>query len=363
MDLAKAFDTIDHAILIKKMGLAGLDGTSLKLIQDYLKDRKQVVSINGHLSTESIINIGVPQGSILGPLMFLIFINDISQLPLFGKIYLFADDSSLFYPGQNNIEIKRKMERDLVIINEYFRLNRISMNAAKTKVIIFTSNRRAKDPMVIEFDQHQIPEIDCVKFLGLTIDRHLSWNEHCKNLISKISQGLGALYKFKNKFDEETKKMIYYACIHSHLTYCTALWGESSLSRKIQTIQNKALRVVYSCDRRSNRLELYLMAEILPLNALFRKQTCSYIYKSMNNQNGIVQPFGHKHNTRGKRDAKLPRNRLEMTAQRISVNGSTIYNQIPRTIRSEKTVNRFNMELRRYLRRPTILNNLLYLKN
>lgn len=359
LDLAKAFDTIDHTILLKKLHLMGLSGSSLELLRSYLQNRKQVVCIEGATSCERTVNIGVPQGSVLGPLMFLIFINDFAQLPLMGELYLFADDSSIFYPGKNSDEIKRKMERDMVLIHEFFRLNRISMNVAKTKVMIFSTKRKKHDPIVLEFGQHEIEESENVKFLGIIIDRNLSWSEHCKMVLTKVSQGLGILNKFRFKFDVTTKKLIYFALIHSHLSYCTALWGASSLAEKIQVAQNKSLRTVYNVDNRSNRVELYLLADVLPLAGLYKKQVSTYIYKNKNVTDGVVKTFQNKYNTKGKRNLQISNNRLELTAQRISVNGSIMYNQLPWNIRKVKTLNSFITKLRRNLMEPRNLNDLL----
>lgn len=333
LDLTKAFDTIDHGILLQKLSLLGLDDISLKLMHSYLTDRRQVVCIADKISDEEEINIGVPQGSVLGPLLFLIFINDISQLPLLGEIYLFADDSSIFYPGSNSSEIKRKMERDMVILNEFFRLNRISINIAKTKIMIFSTNRKQHHRIKLEFENCQIEESTNVKFLGLQLDCNLDWTDHCRTVLTKVSQGLGALYKFRNKFDLQTRRMIYFALIHCHLNYCTSLWGRSTLSKNIQVLQNRALRVVYNVPPRYNRAKLYELANVLPLQSIHTKQVCNYIFKYKND--GIVSSFQHRFETRGRNNVVISVNRLGLTSQRISVNGCILFNSLPRIVKEK----------------------------
>jgi hypothetical protein len=177
LDLRKAFDSLDHNILLHKLNSIGFTESSLQLMESYLKNRKQYVAINESESDKTNISAGVPQGSILGPLLFLIYINDIHKLPLIGKIVLFADDCSLFYADNDTLSVQNKIEHDLVILLEFFRLNKIEVNFNKTKLMNFRSRGvMFADKLKIKLGNIIIEEVESVRFLGIILDKNLTWN-------------------------------------------------------------------------------------------------------------------------------------------------------------------------------------------
>lgn len=186
------------------------------LIKSYLSDRKQYVALNGTRSSLCSIDIGVPQGSNIGPLLFLMFVNDLGNLKLRGTPRLFADDTALFYPHSNISSIVEDIESDLVSLLHYFNGNHLSLNLTKTKYMIFHSSRKKilqhSDPYV---ENLQIEKVFSFKYLGLYLDSTLSWDAHIKHVSNKVSSLCGIMKRVRSFVPNEALLRFYYACIHS----------------------------------------------------------------------------------------------------------------------------------------------------
>lgn len=364
IDLKKAFDTISHDLLLIKLRLIGLCDSSLQLIRSYLSGRKQFVKFKDSLSYERDVNIGVPQGSILGPLLFLIFINDIHKLPLIGKLFLFADDCSLFYPDNDVLSVQRKVLHDLRLLSEFFRLNKICMNALKTKIINFKSRNMAFDLIKLDFNGSLIEEVKELKFLGLVFDSHLTWHAHIDNISSKLSSFNGLMFKFKNKFSLKIKMQMYYAFAHSHLTYGVALWGLSSHIHRIQVLQNKILKNILNLPILFNTLRLYEISNVMPVKGVCHFQLMLGIYKILHNIGHInissVERFNHRFETRNRNDIRILNNVNVLTSQRISVAGSSLFNNLPSCVKSIGNLRSFKIELNRLLLSSSYLETIIY---
>ena len=199
MDLSKAFDTIDHNILLRKLYNYGIRGVAWSWIKSYLSNRQQYVLIDDVKSPISFINCGVPQGSILGPLLFLIYINDIVNSSSVLSFILFADDTNILLAHKNLRELINIMNLELKNVSSWFKCNKLSLNISKTHIMHFQTTRRNVNlPQNIVIDDIPLDIKECVKFLGITIDRHLSWRQHVNNVSSSIAKGIGILYKLKH---------------------------------------------------------------------------------------------------------------------------------------------------------------------
>ena len=287
-DLRKAFDTVNHQILISKLHKLGIRGAELCWFRDYLLNRKQLVHINGSKSRLLEILIGVPQGSILGPLLFLIYIND---LPLCSELLalLFADDTTLFLSGQNLDELVQKVNREFKKVVDHFRFLKLALHPEKTKFILFSNSPEARASnfnIFLNFNNNNDDqnddlisnlvritadsEVPAIKFLGIYIDPSLNFKFHIDNIISKISKSLYFFRSAKNFLSQKALKSIYFALIHSHLIYGIQVWSCAN-QHNLNAIflkQKNAIRILNSAKYNAHTEPLFKSCGILPLHSL-----------------------------------------------------------------------------------------------
>ena len=230
------------------------------------------------------INLGVPQGSVLGPDLFNFFLNLITKLKLKGKILLFADDICMFYEGISNEEIVNSVSEDLKIIIDWLSLNKLTINLKKTKIMFFPScSSQAIDnniqlPLV---NNVEIESVNTFKYLGLIFDTKLSWCNHVDFIRKKISPIIGILYRAKNYITGIMRRQIYFSYIHSHINYMCAIWGSANASiiRPLQILQNKALKIVFNKPYRTCTNDLYYDLKIMNIDKCYFNQIVTIYYK------------------------------------------------------------------------------------
>ena len=283
IDLQKAFDTVDHQILLKKLEYYGVRGIANNWFSSYLTNRQQFVSINGFNSTNKIMDYGVPQGSVLGPLLFLIYINDLNKAIKFCKTHHFADDTNLLLVGKSLKNIQRLMNLDLRFLCNWLKANKISLNASKTELIIFRDPRKkTMHDLKIKIDGKKLIPSKFVKYLGVLIDCHLTWHAHEMELHCKLARAIGMLCKIRHYVNFETLRSIYYGIFSSILTYGSQIWGQhNSIVKKLQILQNKALRIINFVPPRNNATPLFKKCEILKLNDYVSLQNFLYAHDSL----------------------------------------------------------------------------------
>ena len=241
-----AFDTVNHDILLDKMYHYGIRGVAYDWFCSYLKDRHQCVEFNG--VTSSVINMkcGVPQGSNLGPLLFLLYINDLAFVSPDLFSILFADDSNFFCTGSNLSYVIDIVNREVCSVVNWLNSNKMSLNIDKTHFMIFKPKRKKiDDSFDIVVNGSKIDKVKSTKFLGVIIDSELSWKPHVDAICSKIAKNIGIMTKARSVFNKDTLLSLYYSFIYPYISYCIYVWGSTfETYLKKMFLQKRAIRII-----------------------------------------------------------------------------------------------------------------------
>ena len=288
LDLSKAFDTVDNKILLSKLDHYGIRGSAFNLLKSYLTDRKQYVQIGKHKSEHLQINCGVPQGSVIGPLLFILYINDLHKACSLGHLRIFADDTTVFFRCSTKEEITSKGTQIMSQLNTWFKANKLTLNSGKSTFIVFRSNKNPTTnlPEKINFDNTSIVRSGSSKYLGVTLDEHVTWNQHITEVCNKLKRYFKLFYSIRNYVNSNQVKIIYYAFIYSRIKYGISTFGftDNNKMKQMQVLQNKLLKVLlaknyrYSTNRLHNELEIIKVEDIAKLDAV------TFIHNYFNNK-------------------------------------------------------------------------------
>ena len=249
MDLSKAFDAISHTHLLQKLSNMGLHEDSVKWIESYLESRKQKTKFKNFTSEESIVTSGVPQGSILGPILFLCFTNDLTNDFPEDKVVSYADDSQFIVTGMNMGEVKKKLENIVMKAEKWYKVNSLMSNPSKTEVIIFTKRKHNTIPVISILENNQEINLEVkseVKVLGVLIDKNLTWDTHITKLRNKTTGIVRHLHKVNKLLPMKSKLQLYDSLVASHLSYADIIWSGCSQAnkQKLQCVQNFAFKSI-----------------------------------------------------------------------------------------------------------------------
>ena len=248
IDLRKAFDTVDHAVLLDKLSNLGIVDKEHGWFTDYLSNRTQVVEFQGVTFTPEAISVGVPQGSILGPLLFILHINDLPEVVSQCNILMYADDTVLYCSSAKASIIQDKLTADLSKIEHWLSFNSLFINVSKTEAMLFGTAPRlsAVNSFSITLNNNVIKRVFHFTYLGIVFDDRLSWNEHIKHLISKAGKRVGMLGRLRRGLTRESANIVYCSLIRPILEYCVSVWGCCGVGHKqdLEALQNRAARIV-----------------------------------------------------------------------------------------------------------------------
>ena len=317
IDLQKAFDTVDHNILLCKLELYGVRGVANNWFQSYLSNRIQYVSYSNSTSSKRKILTGVPQGSVLGPLLFLIYINDLCNAVKHSETSLFADDTSIIYSDSSLVTIETCINSDLGNLFTWLCANKISLNIAKTKILLFKNiHKRITHALNFKINNKPIKLSDSVKYLGVTLDHLLNWNLNTRNLCSKLSKANGALSRLRHYVSRTTLIQIYYALFFSHLNYSCQIWGQTYNANidRIFKLQKRSLRLITFSDFNAPSRELFFNLNILKISDLIKLRNISLVQQILRSDcpPRVLSIFSlsfyqHGHQTRGRSNFLLSR--------------------------------------------------------
>ena len=349
LDFAKAFDTVNHEILLNKLEYYGIRGIALNWIKNYLTNRMQCTEIGDSQSDLELIKCGVPQGSVLGPLLFLIYINDIVNSSKLFNFTLFADDTSLYYSSKSTNNLENVMNCELAKISDWLSANRLSLNVAKSKLLYFTNkNRNSLKNIEIRINGESLKEVDSAKYLGVHIDNKLSWSVHTNNLKLRLSKGISMLAKIRHYVPESVRRSLYFTFINSHTGYNLLNWGTapSTNTETISAKTRKAIRLISFVSKDEPALPLFKKHTILPLEKDFELKQAIFMWKLKND----LIPKSLARNFRINRNRVVPIiNRLESSAKHIIYAGPKIWQALPNAIKEIAFPKSFSKAVKNHL--------------
>ena len=302
----------------------------------------------------------MPQGSILGPLLFICYVNDLHRHCVHTLPYVYADDTALLCTGETPDEVAAKLQSELDHLSNWFAFNRLSVNTSKTKSMLFTSTRsRFKDSNIeVTLCSQSVEQVSEIKYLGLLLDPHLSFDRHINRLCGKINSRAKMLWRMRGFIDAELAKKLYVSLIHPHLLYCNfVLDGTTEGNKsKLQVQQNSALRAVLDVDYMYPSAKLLSDVGVDSVRVCMAKTTCKLVYRGFYNIGppALNNMFVAYVPTRELRSGDqllvdIPRCHTEFARKNIAVRGGYYWNALPPEIKSCMTIDLFKLSLKKYI--------------
>jgi hypothetical protein len=365
LDLQKAFDTVNHQILLHKMYNYGIRGIVLDWYRNYLTNRKQYTVVNNTTSELMCIKCGVPQGSVLGPLLFLIYISDIHKAIPDEQIKLYADDTNLFIHGPDEKLVIQKTNSSLKLLNEWFVANKLSLNLDKTCYTVFGTKEGCD--YNIHLNGITIKRVPSCRYIGVIIDEKLKWTEHIDNIYSKLVKFVGIFYKLRGKIPTKILKNIYFAFVHPHLLYGIELYGNTcpTYLDKINKLNNKLLRILQNKPVITPIRELFKTYNTLPINLLHMQQILVFVYNVMYNSSQMPEVFRdyfivnnmiHNYETRSQNKLHLHSINSLYGSRSLRYKGCSLFNKLPLSLQGHMPTSQFKQELKDFLNEVVLFN-------
>ena len=361
IDLSKAFDTLNHSILLQKLMNYGIRGISNDWFKTYLTEREQFVNYDNALSSKSKITTGVPQGSILGPLLFLLYINDISNSSHLLKFILYADDTNIFYCSDNIQQLCDTVNEELLGVVQWFKSNRLSVNSKKTNFVLFGSNQKTRKLQNVEIflDNIKITRTETAKFLGVVIDENLTWKNHINYIENKIAKNVGIIKRVRYLLSEKTLNTLYNTLVLPYINYCNIIWANNKPTRlqPLLLLQKRCMRVITNSPYNSHSSPLFAKLNQLTITDINKVLIATFMFRYHSHclPNIFVNYFCtnssvHGHFTRSSKKLHISYARTDLMKLQLRTCDPKLWNSIdPAIINNSRNWHAFKNKYKKHL--------------
>ena len=351
IDFSKAFDTVNRDILIRKLDRYGIRGIALNLFVSYLNGRKQAVKVGGTISEYREINLGIPQGSVLGPILYLLYINEAPNISSLFSTCIFADDTTLIFKNRNRSQIVDDCNEGLQQFYSWCSSNKLSINISKTSFLYFSNSASPNNLGDVAINGTHLEKRSSVDFLGVVMDDKLKFNLHVNKIAGKVSKNAGILYKLRPFLPADSLKSIYYSFVFCYLNYCPIIFGnvyESHL-KPLNVAQKKCIRIISNESPLAHTAPLFARLKMLKFKDIYNFNLGTYMYKNLDKFSGFQT--SHSYLTRTGRDRYVPSfQRLTLTRnQSIYFQVPKNWNSIPDDVKNAPSLSSFKNRYKAYL--------------
>lgn len=360
LDLAKAFDTVNHDLLLRKLGAYGIRGLGNDLIRSYLAQRFQQVRINSKLSEELEVGCGIPQGTVLGPILFQIYINTIFTLNVPGEIVSYADDTELIVADVTWDEARNRAETALQQISYWLRSNLLTLNTDKTKFLTFSLNitnssyfnslkvHNCNNTNTCGQCSNTISKVNDIKYLGIKIDQFLKWDAHVEMITNKLRKLIYKFYQLRQILNPPEIKLVYQSLVESILNYGIPIWGNAyeTTLLPLQIVQKQIIKIMYNRPRLFSTDLLFKETKLFNLKSMYVYAAICFIKKSR-----IYSLINHDHVTRSNmlNQLVLPKPNNTAFLRSIAYTGIKLFNQLPLSIRNINNHKMFKLKVKLFV--------------
>ena len=358
LDLSKAFDTVNHGILFDKLKHYGIRGLAFEWVKSYFSNRLQFVQFNDCFSASKNITCGVPQGSILGPLFFLLYINDIANVSKLVDLILFADDTSIFFSHKDLNYLNNALNRELRKLSDWFIVNKLSLNLTKTKFMIFKPRQKTRHPDVqLALNNRSIEQVNETVFLGVILDETLSWKSHISHVANKISKSIGIIFRSSFYLLDISLRILYYSIIYPYLEYCNFVWASTYSSNlcRIVLLQKRAIRILNKSEFHAHTDPLFKKINILKFEDIRLLQLGQFMYCHKNsllpksfNSMFVLNNQVHTYDTRHSKAFHVPLCRTNIKQFCVRFQGPKLFNYLPLELVNSTSLISFKRNLKAF---------------